>query len=192
MILKNTVKKASYISYKILCNFTFKDSKILVPLFKTLVRPILEYGNTVWCNGLKKYATKIENVQRRFTKHIKGMSDLPYEERLSRIKLPSLEYRQLRGDLIQVYKIAHKFYDPSTTNSLFKFSDNQRLRGHNFKILKQRANKSRYAKFFTNRIINSWNSLPMNVVNAKTIDSFKNLIDNFYTEKIYKINWTMQ
>ena len=37
-----------------------------------------------------------------------------------------------------------------------------------------------------------WNSLPMNVVNAKTIDSFKNLIDNFYTEKIYKINWTMQ
>ena len=190
--INNTVKKASYTSYKILKNFTFKDSKILVPLFKTLIRPILEYGNTVWCNGLKKYTTKIENVQRRFTKHIKGISELPYEERLARIKLPSLEYRQLRGDLIQVYKIAHNFYNPVTTKSLFTFSSSQRLRGHNFKIIKQRTNKSRYANFFTNRVTNSWNSLPSNVVNAKSIDSFKNQLDNFYTDIQYKINWTKQ
>ena len=66
--IKKTVQKASYTSFKILKNFTYRDSNILVPLFKSLVRPILEYGNTVWSNGLKKYMNKIENVQRRFTK----------------------------------------------------------------------------------------------------------------------------
>ena len=114
--IKTIVKKASYINYKILKNLTYRDSNILVPLFKTLVRPILEYGNSVWANGLKKYKTLVENVQRKFTKHIKNLTNTPYEERLKLIKLPSLEYRLIRGDMIQVYKIANNFYDPITTN----------------------------------------------------------------------------
>ena len=60
--IKTIVKKASYINYKILKNLTYRDSNILVPLFKTLVRPILEYGNSVWANGLKKYKALVENV----------------------------------------------------------------------------------------------------------------------------------
>ena len=92
------------------------------------MRPILEYGNSVWANGLKKYKTLVENVQRKFTKHIKNLTNIPYEERLKLIKLPSLEYRLIRGDMIQVYKIANNFYDPITTNSIFKFSSNTRLR----------------------------------------------------------------
>ena len=186
--IKNTVKKASYSSCKIIKNFTYKTSSTLVPLFKTLVRPILEYANNVWSNGQKKYMTKIENVQRKYSKHINGLSNIPYEERLRRIKLPSLEFRQLRGDMLQVYKIAHNFYDPQSTSSIFNFSNDTRLRGHNFKIIKQRVNKSKFANFFTNRVINSWNSLPHNVVNAKTINEFKNLFDKHKSDIMYKIN----
>ena len=51
--IKNIVKKASYSSYKILKNFSFRHSSVLIPLFKTLIRPILEYGNSIWSNGLK-------------------------------------------------------------------------------------------------------------------------------------------
>ena len=132
--------------------------------------------------------TKIENVQRKYSKHINGLSNIPYEERLRRIKLPSLEFRQLRGDMLQVYKIAHNFYDPQSTSSIFNFSNDTRLRGHNFKIIKQRVNKSKFANFFTNRVINSWNSLPHNVVNAKTINEFKNLFDKHKSDIMYKIN----
>ena len=78
----------------------------------------------------------IENVQRKFTKHIKGLRDTPYEDRLNIIKLPSLEFRQIRGDMIQVFKIANNYYDTTTTKSLFNFSNNTRLRGHNLKIIK--------------------------------------------------------
>ena len=186
--IKTIVKKASYINYKILKNFTYRDSNILVPLFKTLARPILEYGNSVWANGLKKYKTLVENVQRKFTKHIKNLTNIPYEDRLKLIKLPSLEYRLIRGDMIQVYKIANNFYDPITTNSIFKFSSNTRLRGHNYKILKQNTNKTKFSNFFTNRVVNTWNKLPSNVVNAKTINEFKNLFDKHNVELQYKIN----
>ena len=151
--IKSIVKKASYVNYKILKNFTYRNPDILIPLFKSLTRPILEYGNSVWTNGLKKYRNMVENVQRKFTKHIKGLNEAPYEERLSKIKLPSLEYRQLRNNMIQVFKIANNFYDPATTNTIFDFSKSTRLRGHNLKILKQRVNKSKFASFFSNRVV---------------------------------------
>ena len=186
--IKTIVKKASYLNYKILKNFTYRDSDILTPLFKTLVRPILEYGNSVWSNGLKKYKTLIENVQRKFTKHMKGLKDVPYEERLNIIKLPSLEYRLLRGDMIQVFKIANNFYDPLTTKSIFKFSNNPSLRGHNFKISKQSTNKTKYANFFTNRVVNVWNKLPSYIVNAKTINEFKNSFDKHNSHLQFKID----
>ena len=184
--IKKTVQKASYTSFKILKNFTYRDSNILVPLFKSLVRPILEYGNTVWSNGLKKYMNKIENVQRRFTKLIKNFHNLPYEERLKLIKLPSLEYRQLRGDMIQVFKIARNFYDCSSTESIFDFNNNKKLRGHPYKINKQFTNTTK--KFFSNRVVNKWNSLPHEIVQLKTINEFKNRFDLLNKDIMYKID----
>ena len=39
----------------------------------------------MWYNGLKKCKEKIENVQRKLTKHIKGLWDTPYELRLKKL-----------------------------------------------------------------------------------------------------------
>ena len=96
--------------------------------------------------------------------------------------------RQIRGDMIQVFKIANNYYDTTTTKSLFNFSNNTRLRGHNLKIIKQTVNKSKYANFFTNRVVNTWNKLPSHIVNAKSINEFKNLFDEHNKENQYKIN----
>ena len=103
--IKLTIKKARRVSGMILRNITFKSKSILVPLFKTLIRPILEYGNAVWCPYLKKDIDEIEKVQRHFTKRIHSVKNLEYEDRLRVLKLPSLEFRRVRGDLIEVYKI---------------------------------------------------------------------------------------
>jgi hypothetical protein len=67
------------------------------------VRPHHEYANPVWNPYLKKHIDTIENIQRRATKLIPGFSDLSYEDRLRRLKLPSLSYRRSRGDMIEVY-----------------------------------------------------------------------------------------
>jgi len=45
----------------------------MVPLFKAMIRPILEYGNTVWLPYFKKERERIENIQRTFTMKIHGM-----------------------------------------------------------------------------------------------------------------------
>ena len=128
---------------------------------------------------------KIENVQRKFTKHIKGLQNISYEERLKRIKLPSLEYRQLRNDMIQVFKIAKNFYDPVSTNTVFDFANNSRLRGHIFKINKQHTNKSKYKNFFSNRVVNNWNRLPNDIVNAESLNDFKNKFDELNKDILF-------
>ena len=56
-------------------------------------------------------------------------------ERLKTLKLPSLHYRRIRGDLIQAYKIFHNI-DDIEVHKFFQFCDNS-PRGHNFKINKQ-------------------------------------------------------
>ena len=76
-------------------------------LYKSLVRSHLEYGQSVWSPYLLKHIDLIEGVQRRATKLIHNLKNLPYSERLKRLNLPTLVYRRARGDMIETYKIMH-------------------------------------------------------------------------------------
>ena len=69
---KLKVKKATStsISYSILKKFAFRIPEVLEPLFKAIVRPVLEYGNPIWNNCMKKYTNVLENAQRKFSKII--------------------------------------------------------------------------------------------------------------------------
>ena len=51
-------------------------------MFKSIVRPHLEYVSTVWFPMFKKDKILIENVQRRATRLVKCIKHLPYEDRL--------------------------------------------------------------------------------------------------------------
>ena len=77
----------------------------------------------------KKYIIQIENVQRRATRLVKCIKQLPYEERLKTLGLPSLEYRRDRADLIQVYKIMHGI-DKIDKDKMFTLSRYRATRGH--------------------------------------------------------------
>ena len=56
---------------------------------------------------------KLEGVQRRATKQLGNLKDLEYKERLKQLELPTLVYRRMQGDMIEVYKILTDTYDPS-------------------------------------------------------------------------------
>ena len=56
----------------------------MVPLFKPLIRPVLEYGNVRRPNFFKMS----KDVS---TKRIIGMDNRDYEDRLKSLNLPSLE-----------------------------------------------------------------------------------------------------
>ena len=169
----------------------YKDKEIMVLLFKSLVRSILEYGNVIWFPTLKKDINLIEDVQRRFTKRIEGFCSLPYEERLCQLRLPSLEFRRIRGDMIETYKILHGFYDTVTTKALFKLNDSN-TRGHSYKLSKLSVDANVFRTFFTNRVINNWNSLPKEVVMSGTVNIFKNALDKHWAQYMFCTNIKIQ
>ena len=119
---------------------------------------------------------------------IDGMRQLEYSERLRKLRLPSLEFRRFRGDLIEVFKLTHNIYDPLTTQSLLSSSLITFTRNNSYKLQKKHTNTTQYLNFFTNRVIDSWNKLPSRIVSAETVNSFKNMIDEHFHNLVYSTN----
>ena len=169
----------------ILRSISSRSKDILLPLYKALVRPILEYANPVWSPFLVKDVDSIERVQRQFTKRISGVRFHSYSDRLKKLNLPSLVYRRQRRDMIECYKLTHHIHDPLTTHTLFEFDNNNITRSHPYKLKKPRFNSQKYQHFFTNRIVNPWNGLPADVVSAETLNAFKNKLDKHWAHRKY-------
>jgi hypothetical protein len=77
-------------------------------LYKALVRPRLESGMSLTSPYFKKDKEILERVQRRATKMVKNLKQMPYTERLGHLKLPTLAYRRKHGDMINTHKIISK------------------------------------------------------------------------------------
>ena len=168
-------KKANRVAGQVMKTMTNKSKEVIVPLYKALVRPHLEYCVQVWNPFLRKDIDLLEKVQRRTTKRIKGLNNLSYDERLKVCNLPRLEDRRKRGDLIETFKIM-KGFEKVPKERFFQRGSNQ-CRGHSEKLFKERPNSRQRQKIFSQRVISEWNALPQRVVDSKTIDQFKNRLD---------------
>ena len=146
------IKKANRILGLIKKSFVNLDTNSLPLLYKSIVRPHLEYGDIIQGPHYKKDQKAIEKVQKRATKLIPSIQDLPYEERLRQLNLPSLMHRKRRGDLIQTYKIITEKIN--LNKDLFFKISRSATRGHNYKLYKQHANKLVRINAFPKRIVN--------------------------------------
>ena len=125
----------------------------------------------------------LEKAQRRATKIVPKNRDLTYEQRMRRLKLPSLTYRRKRGDMIQVYKILYELEDTPIDTFFTKLIGN--TRGHSKRLFKPRCTSSLRQNSFRHRVINDWNNLPEHVVTAPSINAFKSRIDKVWKDKQY-------
>ena len=157
-------------------NFKHLDEDSFITLYKTKVRPTLEYASPVWSPQLTKDKMKLERIQARFTKIIPKYRHLPYPERLRRLGIPSLEYRRLRADLIEVYKVLHNLTNINPL-SILPPTHTTSTRGHSLKLTKERPRTSTYGNSLRYRIIDCWNALPDHAVTAPSINSFKNRLN---------------
>ena len=170
------VGKANQVLGMVKRAFTLDDTQTFVKLYKTFVRPHLEYANVIWCPYLKRQSVMLERVQRRATRLLKECKDMTYGERLKYLGLHSLKGRRKRGDLIQMFKIFHG-YDDVNLCTLFTLSPVNITRNSEGKLYVPHARTNLRKFSFSARVINPWNALPTNVKYSKSINEFKNQID---------------
>jgi len=103
--INDVVRKGHQRANLILRCFVSQNVNLLVRAFVVYVRPLLEYNSSVWSPSLKRDVTLIEQVQRRFTKRLRGYRDLSYHDRLNKLNLETLELRRVKSDLVLCYKI---------------------------------------------------------------------------------------
>ena len=179
--VNNSVKLANKMTGIIKRNFKFMGDQVFLNLYKTLVRPHLEYSCVVWDPITLRDQRLVEGVQRRATKLIPNMQSLNYEQRLVNLGLPSLQYRRMRADMIQVYKIVTGV-DRVDPNMFFEFAKSSRTRGHKYKLCKPRCKTSFRRHVFSHRVVDIWNSLSSSVVEAPDINSFKTRLNTFWKD----------
>ena len=145
-------------------------------------RPHLEYCSTVWSPHYNKDKTLLERVQHRFTRLFPHLRSQPYEVRLSHLGLWTLEERRNRADLIEVFKIV-KGLSSTPWSRFFHKAEGTVTRGHSWKLAKRKCCDTRLY-FFSQRVINRWNSLSQEDVDASSINCFKNRLEKRCTRQI--------
>ena len=159
-----------------------RKKKVLLNLYKTLVRPHLEYCIQAWRPHLVKDIEKLEKVQRRATRMIEECSGKSYKDRIQILGLKTLETRRVRADMLEVFKIL-KRYEGVNGECFFRMQSTI-TRGHSMKLYKERVYKDVCKYSFGNRVIDKWNSLPEDSINATSINMFKNRLDKFLCNKL--------
>ena len=132
---------------------------------------------------LQKDIDLIEGVQRRATKLVQTIENLPYSERLKELDLYTLEQRRHRGDMITVFKIVKGIMDIDMSK-LFEFADYNRTRGHQYKLkMPKTCNTNIRQNFFSQRVLLPWNKLPHSIINAENVEMFKREYDKVHKLK---------
>lgn len=168
------VKKANQAVGMIRNTFTCMDMDIFLPLYKSFVRPHLEYASVIWAPFYRKDILAIENVQRRATKMVTGLKELSYEDRLRKLGLPTLMYRRERADVLQMFKILRDYECVNLTNISISTNTN---RGHPYKLTKSFSKTRAGQNRFSNRTVNNWNGLSCETVSADCINTFKSRLN---------------
>ena len=110
----------------------------------------------------------------------KGDKDLNYEQRLRHINLPSLSYRRIRGDMIEVFKICHGIYDREVTEGLLCLERTTTRDDTVLTYSKESKTRNQKTLIFLYRIVDIWNSLPESVDESPSMKTFENHLDKHW------------
>ena len=121
----------------------------------------------------------IEQVQRRAIRLVLETKGLPYNNRLIELRLPTLNFRRQRTDIIQTFKMIKRIDSvkqdcrcPQCPSKLVLKKASGTTRGHSEQLQTQRATGYRH-HFFLTRVVKMWNSLSDDTVQARTVNELK-------------------
>ena len=160
----------------------FRDRSMgtMMTLYKSLIRSKVEYCCPLWNPSRISDIQTIENVQREFTRRINGLKEHNYWERLTELKLLSLQRRRERYSIIQVWKIKNGFA-PNSVGMEFYESSRLGIRAKipRFNYKAQVSISTAYDDSFGVKGARLWNILPMHVNSQSTLEAFKISLGKF-------------
>ncbi|BHF80154.1 hypothetical protein SprV_0702327800 [Sparganum proliferum] len=170
-------KCAMSVLYLVRRTFSAFDEDCFAKVFRTFLRPKLEFAIQAWRPWTAKDLSILERVQRRATKLVTGQDSLPYATRLANPDLFPLSYRQLRGDLIQTFRIIRGQDCSLVPGDFLELATTTNLRGHPFKLRVTGDRLDTRNFLFSNRLLEAWNALPPDVVMSTSVEVFKRKLD---------------
>ena len=180
----SVVQRAWGLASNILRSTVNRSPDFMVTLFRSHIRPILDYCSCVWNVGYVGDQKLLESVQRRWTKRVDGLGDVQYEDRLRLLGLFSIYGRLLRSDIIKYWRSFHSGSDDM--RSLFQLAPGIGTRGHHFKLSVIRCNTDIRKRFWSQRCVTIWNSLPSELVEITGLTVFKRTLVDFLGDRMYE------
>ena len=173
-----------------------KLPQVKLELYKTQVRPLLEYSSLVGGNLRKCDRIAVESLQRTFTKYVVGSSSAKtYRERCIALSLDPLWLRRMKLNLFFLHSLLYGGIP--NNNPLLKLQNNgpHHLRNKANTLIIPMARSSLRDRFFSNRYAIIWNRLPPDVRAISNRFQFKMRLKAFCTPDnilhLFQINLTL-
>lgn len=180
------VTSAKNLTSWILRTFTTRDATTMLMLWKSLVRPVLEYCSVLWCPIKAGQIQALDALQWSFLRKINGTKDLDYWQCLKKFKLYSLQRRRERYRIIYVWKIIEKLV-PNITGTDYAVRTFTSIRHGRKGILpllrngiSEKVKTLRYATVSMHGV-QLFNTMPKSIreLTDITVDKFKRELDEF-------------
>ena len=157
-ISKISIKAGLKVSW-ILSAFQSRSAFVLMTLYKSLVRSLIEYCCPLWSPQTIHEIESLEAVQRRLTSKIYNLKDMDYWSRLQSLNLMSLQRRRERYILLYLWKILNCIV-PNDLHIEWTFSERLGFKAVIPKIPVKRIKIGIYDSFFKVSATKTWNTLP--------------------------------
>ena len=116
-------------------------------------------------------------------KFVSMLQKLTYEQRVKVRKLPSLEKLRKGAEDETLSKLINLIQEDKFSSHIAFFqyaffcSDDIMLRGHRFKLFRNRCRSKTRSDFFSRRVADVWNSLPDEVATGTSVNSLNKVIN---------------
>jgi hypothetical protein len=179
-------KTATTVLGQISRSFRYRDKKIFLALYLRYVRPHLEFASQAWSPWYQKDIAVLEKVQKRAIGMINGLRQDSYEGKLKELGLQSLQERREEADLIMAYKLINGKLPVKSDNWPKLVNERGRENPHvtraaadGLRFVQPFARTDRRKHFFTVRVCEQWNKLPLELKKSKNLGQFKKNLRSF-------------
>ena len=173
--INQTISKAKRLLGLIYRQFYhYSSSSTLLSLYTTIVRPILEYGSTIWTRHQQLYQLQLKKVRFFALKIISKTWSTSYSNLLSSVNISSLEHRRRSAKLLLFFKLSNNLHFISSFPCHHSCKPEYALRHYSiFDFSRLFCRTSSLANSFFPSTIKLWNSLPPSTKSTQSISYFK-------------------